>query len=193
METIKKDLDDFVTAMFEDVSLTVGGAPTFTGLQFKDQLAVIDVFYLKACQGEILVSDKIFALEKTAEMYSIQRRVFDDFVLENRYNLQPQVASSYPGKIAMFSYHGTVTLIGRDDHRGRRVQMARIHSPAQQHDGKRCLLLSDLEENGNARLGMLPGETYTTSPLRRIAVSYHGENEDDLLPLSAPADAVVPN
>ncbi len=181
-EERKKEISDYVEDLTKSTSeIFLDGAPQFNGFELKDQVAVLQIYQIKACGGELaaLVEDKPAAVEKVAQLYHAQKCAFEDVLTKEGFEIVSEAPATYDGRIALLTNHGTFTLLGFEKKAGRLITMSRIHSPSLNIDHKRGSLTGDLRLGYSAHI---LGNKFdqTSSPLRALAINPHGADDDEL-------------
>ncbi len=182
-EERKREISDFVAEAIKDnAKIFLDGAPQFNDFELTDQLAVLQIYEIKACGGELaaLVEDKNAAVEEVARLYHAQKCAFEDVLTRDGFEIVSEVPSDYVGRIAFLTHHGTFTLLGKHRPGGRIITMSRIHSPHLNYDHRRGYLRDDLRLGAGARVMTGDGNSYRSSAVRAIAINPHGADDDKL-------------
>jgi hypothetical protein len=178
------DITDFVNEMLgKNERISFEGARYFNDFELKDQQAILDIYRMKASNGELRapVERKIRGIEETAMLYFEQKNAFQDVLTKKGFTLTEHVFRDYSGRVAALSNHGTLLVIGKNKDKGRHITMKRIHSPKYDIDGCRGFIKYNVKIGWNLILSTvekLPG--YRSSPIRALAVNRYGADGDEL-------------
>ncbi len=181
-EERKKEISDFVAGAIRDnAKIFLDGAPQFNGFGLNDQIAVLQIYEIKARNEElaVLIEDRSAAVEEVARLYDAQKRAFKEVLTDEGFQIISEVSQDYSGKIAWLTNHGTFTLLGKYKKSGRVITMSRIHSPHLDYDHKKGHLTRDLCVGLRARIVTTEDDSFKTSPVRALAINPDTSDDDE--------------
>jgi len=183
-EVLRRENLDNLIKNFENSKekIAVDGALMFNSFELKDQQAVLAV-YLRKRPNEFSspVTDKAACIEEVANLYKAQKCAFEDVLTEQGFEITSEVLKDYSGRIAMLSHYGTVAIFGKQPS-NRFVLMTRIHTPECNFNRHYGYFFNDLSlGKGVNFIVMHPRRTtYSSSPLRGLAINPRGGDGDGL-------------
>jgi len=178
----KEEISDYVNNLLKEDKLALDGAVDFNSFELKDQQAILDIYRIKANQGELkaLIDDKVAGIEEVAKLYRAQKCAFQDVLTKQGFDATSEVPKDYEGRIAILTNHGTLIILGKSKRKGRLVTMSRIHSPHLNYDHYRGEVQKDLELWKSPTIDIYPFKGYKGSPARALAINPHGSDDDEL-------------
>jgi hypothetical protein len=179
----RREISDYVGSLKEkEKKIKLDNAVDFNSFELKDQHAILRIYEIKACQGELKtpLEDMVAGIEETARLYRAQNCAFQDVLTEKNFEPTQEVLKTYGGRIAILTSHGTLIILGKPKSKGRLITMQRIHSPKFNHDKQRGSLMFDLKLNELPYLDVISTPGYKGSQVRALAVNPYGADDDEL-------------